>query len=168
MRQSRMYSGVIALALGAILSIAGSAMAAENFGAHLNGGQETNPSTISTNGTGFFFATLNDAENTINYTLVYFDLQSPATVAHIHLGAPGVTGGVVAPLCGAGTKPACPPSGTFLNDTIAAADVAALAGQGIAAGDFAALVRAMRSGLTYANVHNVLFPPGEIRGQILQ
>lgn len=166
MRQSRMYSGVIALALGAILSIAGPVMAAENFGAHLNGGQETNPSTISTNGTGFLFATLNDAENTINYTLVYFDLQSPATVAHIHLGAPGVTGGVVAPLCGQGTAPACPASGTFLNGTIVASDV--LAVQGIAAGDFAALVRAMRSGLTYANVHNVLFPPGEIRGQILQ
>lgn len=166
MRQSRMYSGVIALALVAILSIAGPAMAAENFGAHLNGGQETNPSTISTNGTGFLFATLNDAENIINYTLVYFDLQSPATVAHIHLGAPGVTGGVVAPLCGAGTKPACPASGVFLSDTITAADVSAV--QGIAAGDFAALVRAMRSGLTYANVHNALFLAGEIRGQILQ
>ena len=167
MRQSRMYSGAIALALGAILSIAGPAMAAENFGAHLNGGQETNPS-ISTIGTGFLFATLNDAENTINYTLVYFDLQSPATVAHIHLGAPGVTGGVVAFLCGGGGKPACPASGAFLNASITAPDVVALPTQGIAAGDLAALVRAMRSGLTYANVHNALFPPGEIRGQILQ
>jgi hypothetical protein len=166
MRQSGIYSWVIVLALGVMLSTAGPAMAAENFGAHLNGGHETNPSTISTIGTGFLFATLNDAANTINYTLVYFDLQSPATVAHIHLGAPGVTGGVVAPLCGAGTKPACPASGTFLSNTIVAADVVAIPTQGIAAGDFAALVRVMRSGLTYANVHNALFLSGEVRGQI--
>jgi hypothetical protein len=168
MWRREVYLWVVALTLGVMLFTAGPTMAAENFGAHLNGGQETNPSTISTNGTGFFFATLNDAENTINYTLVYFDLQSPATAAHIHLGAPGVTGGVVAFLCGGGGKPDCPASGTFLNDTIDAADVVAPTGQGIAAGDFAALVRAMRSGLTYGNVHNVLFPPGEIRGQILQ
>lgn len=166
MRQSGVYSRVIALALGVMLSMVGPAMAAQNFGAHLTGGEETNPSTISTTGTGFFFATLNDAENHIDYTLVYFNLEAPATVAHIHLGAPGVTGGVMAPLCGAGGKPACPDSGVFLTGTIEAGDVVAVAGQGIGAGEFAKLVRAMRATLTYANVHTTLHPSGEIRGQI--
>jgi hypothetical protein len=32
--------------------------------------------------------------------------------------------------------------------------------------DFDALVRALRSGLTYANVHTQQSPVGEIRGQI--
>ncbi|MBI2884314.1 MAG: CHRD domain-containing protein [Candidatus Methylomirabilis oxyfera] len=168
MRQRGTYSWVMALALGVMLFTAGPTMAAQQFGAHLNGGQETNPSTISTTGTGFFFATLNDAATQIDYTLVYFSMEAPVTVAHIHLGAPGVTGGVAAFLCGGGGKPACPDSGVFLTGTIVAADVVAVTGQGIAAGELAELVQAMRAGLTYANVHTVLFPPGEIRGQILR
>src|SRR2546421_727237 len=32
--------------------------------------------------------------------------------------------------------------------------------------DFASLVKAIRSGVTYANVHSPKFPSGEIRGQI--
>ena len=46
------------------------------------------------------------------------------------------------------------------------ADVLALDDQGIEAGSFAELVRAMRAGATYANVHSEHFPSGEIRGQI--
>jgi len=38
--------------------------------------------------------------------------------------------------------------------------------QGINAGEFAELVHAIREGVTYANVHNAVFPSGEIRGQI--
>jgi hypothetical protein len=33
-------------------------------------------------------------------------------------------------------------------------------------GDFDALVRAIRAGAAYANVHSTLFTPGEIRGHI--
>ena len=31
--------------------------------------------------------------------------------------------------------------------------------------EFDGLVRAIRAGATYTNVHSTLFPPGEIRGQ---
>jgi hypothetical protein len=48
--------------------------------------------------------------------------------------------------------------------TIDAPDILAI--QGIAAGDMAAALRAIRAGVTYANVHNAGFPGGEIRGQI--
>jgi hypothetical protein len=40
------------------------------------------------------------------------------------------------------------------------------AAQGIAAGDFDELVRALRAGVTYANVHSQARPGGEIRGQL--
>jgi hypothetical protein len=39
-------------------------------------------------------------------------------------------------------------------------------GQGIAPGEFAELVRAIRAGATYANVHTDKHPTGEIRGHI--
>ena len=40
------------------------------------------------------------------------------------------------------------------------------ASQGIEPGSFAELVRAMEVGATYANVHSMRWPGGEIRGQI--
>jgi hypothetical protein len=40
------------------------------------------------------------------------------------------------------------------------------ADQGIDPGEFDELVRAMRAGVTYANVHTTRFGGGEIRGQI--
>jgi len=38
--------------------------------------------------------------------------------------------------------------------------------QGVAAGEFDELIRAIRAGATYVNVHSTLYPPGEIRAQI--
>jgi hypothetical protein len=53
-----------------------------------------------------------------------------------------------------------------VSGTITSADVIGPAGQGIAPGEFDELVRALREGATYANVHTTLYPGGEIRGQI--
>jgi hypothetical protein len=87
--------------------------------------------------------------------------------AHIHFGQKNVSGGVAAFLCGGGSKPAaCPAREGTVTGTIVAADVVGPSNQGIAAGEFAELVRAIRAGKTYANVHSSKFPGGEIRGQI--
>jgi len=67
---------------------------------------------------------------------------------------------------GGGGKPACTAtSGTFTG-TIGVADVVAVSAQGIAAGEWAEVVRAMRAGKIYANVHTDKHPGGEIRGQV--
>jgi CHRD domain len=41
-----------------------------------------------------------------------------------------------------------------------------LLAQGISAGDIAGLIRAIRTGLAYVNIHTVLSPAGEIRGDV--
>ena len=68
--------------------------------------------------------------------------------------------------CGSGGKPPCPPSPGTVSGVVTAADVVAVPTQGIAAGEFAEVIRAMRKGDTYASVHTTTFPTGEIRGQI--
>ena len=85
--------------------------------------------------------------------------------AHIHFGARGVNGGVIAFLCGGGSKPACPPSGT-VSGTIVAADIVGPNAQGIETGSFDEAVRAIRAGAVYANVHTTRWSGGEIRGQV--
>jgi hypothetical protein len=50
--------------------------------------------------------------------------------------------------------------------TIIPSDVVGPAVLGIAPGEFAEFVRAIRAGMTYVNVHNATFQAGEIRGQI--
>jgi hypothetical protein len=53
-----------------------------------------------------------------------------------------------------------------VSGTIGPSQVLAPAGQGIDAGNFAELVRAIRAGATYVNVHSSVFMPGEIRGHL--
>jgi CHRD domain len=152
-----------ALALSAVPSTARSA---EIFTADLLGAEEVPP--ISTNARGLFVGVLDDGATTLSFTLLYFGLEggSPPVVAHIHFGSHSVNGGVVAFFCGGGGKPACPADGVAVTGTITAADVVGAAAQGITAGEFAELARAMRNGNTYANVHTGAFASGEIRGQV--
>ena len=125
------------------------------------------PGSISSTGTGEFIAEIDDDAQVITFELTYSGLEGGAvTQAHIHFGARGTTGGISAFLCGGGTKPApCPPAGT-VTGTITPADVQGPTLQGIEPGSFEELVRAMRSGVTYVNVHTNRWLSGEIRGQI--
>jgi len=137
----------------------------KKFKAELDGFQEV--PTLSTTGTGEFRAKVNKDETEIDYELSYSDIEFGTVLfAHIHLGRPAVNGGVSAFLCGGGGKPACPPTSGTVTGTIIAADVIGPAGQGIAAGELDELVRAMREGATYVNVHSTGFPGGEIRGAV--
>jgi CHRD domain len=106
---------------------------------------------------------------TIEWKLSYSGLSSPATAAHIHLGQEGVIGGVAVHFCGTGGTAPCPPGQTTkatIEGTAAAANVVAIAAQGLVAGDMANLQKAIKAGVTYVNVHSAPFPNGEIRGQL--
>lgn len=159
---------VAALAGLVIVGLAGPAMpdrGGRMMKADLTGFQEV--PAVSTTGTGELLARIENGESSIDYTLSYENLEGTTTsAAHIHLGQPGVNGGVSAFLCGGGGKPACPPVSGSVSGTITAADVVGPAGQGIAPGELAELIAAMRQGVTYVNVHTNKHPGGEIRGQI--
>ena len=121
---------------------------------------------VSTTAQGTFVTSIDGAGTQLSFELAYSGISSTVLFAHIHLGQTSVNGGVAAFLCGGGSKPPCPASGT-VTGTITPADVIGPAGQGVAAGEFAEVLRALRSGVTYANVHSSMFPGGEIRGQIV-
>jgi len=156
---------VALLALAALVAAPTFADEGRGFKADLSGYEET-PVTLSTPGHGAFKAMVSGDGASISYELSYGDLESAAFAAHIHLGMPATTGGVIAFLCGGGGKPDCPPTGGTVTGMIVAADVIGPAGQGIAAGEFEELLAAMRVGATYANVHTSTRPGGEIRGLI--
>jgi hypothetical protein len=169
----------VKLAAGvAVLGVAGVGTAAiahdrSRFDARLTGYEEV--PTLSTQGVGSFQASISRGKDEIRYTLSYrgpFDAQAGGTVtqAHIHLGATAVSGGIIAFLCsnlgnGPAGTPACPAEGS-VSGTITPAQVVGPAAQGIAPAEFAELVRALRAGAAYANVHTTTNANGEIRGQI--
>ena len=170
-RHVRIAAGVVAVAVVGVGAAATATGGRSSFRERLTGYEEA-PVILSTPGVGTFRATVNRAASVINYRLTFSGLESNATQAHIHFGGEWEAGPVVVFLCTnlgngpAGTQ-ACPAAGGTITGTIAAADVlGGAASRGFAAGDFAELVRAMRNGATYVNVHSVNLPGGEIRAQI--
>ena len=132
--------------------------------AELRGLNEVPPTT--SRGSASLRATLDEDAQTISFTIDFRDLTANPTVAHIHFGPTKVNGGVMVFFCGGGGKPACPPAPATITGTWVAADVLGPAAQGIAAGEFAESLAAMRNGLSYANIHTDKHPGGEIRGPV--
>jgi len=171
MKTRMLYGGLLA---GAVLALALAAYAANGSNAGtesktqmqadvMTGYQET--PGVSSIAFGSFTAEIDDATQTISFELTYVGLEATVLFAHVHFGNRQIAGGVSAFLCGGGSKPPCPQSGT-VTGTITAADVVGPTVQGIEPGSIAELIRAMRAGETYANVHSSKFPAGEIRAQI--
>ena len=140
-------------------------------------GYEEVPS-VSTTGNGNFTARISNDESRIDWELSYSDLEGAIQQAHIHIGNVGVNGGISVFLCTnlgngpAGIQP-CPAPPATISGTIVAADVSpnipatlAARNQGLNTGEIDELIRAIRAGATYVNVHSTTWPGGEIRSQI--
>jgi CHRD domain len=165
MKKLVLTSSLLAIALVAVL-VASTAFARGGHSggkAKLNGYQET-PMSLSTTGRGSIRVKVRS--DGIHYTLRYEDLEADATAAHFHLGQRATSGGVSAFLCSGGDKPPCPAREGRVEGVVDANDVIGPAGQGIAATELTELIRALRAGAVYANVHTTKYPGGEIRGQI--
>jgi len=164
------------IALGSLAAIALSVVAvaeppsARHFVAHLEGGQEV--PVRETNATGQAIFTLSQDETQIEYRLIVANIDN-VTASHIHLGAAGVNGPVVAFLAGD-----FPPGGGRVQGVLAKGTITSANLVGPLAGlDFSVLVAALRAGGVYVNVHTNDgvtpantgagdFPGGEIRSQV--
>ena len=147
---------------------------AETIQATLIGYEEV-PS-VSTVAHGEFRGFISRNNDSIDYELTYDGLQGNVTQAHIHFGQRSVNGGIVLWFCGTMTNPG--PAGTPLctNDsghftgTFTSGNVQGIGGgnvgQQLSAGELAEVIRAIRAGSAYVNVHTTLSAGGEIRGQI--
>ena len=129
------------------LGLAASHGAIYTFNLSLDGLQEVGPNASPGTGTGT--ALFDDSTTSISLSLNFSALTSSATASHIHLGAPGVNGGVIVsfvPYTPAAT------SGTITGGPLPfpSANVAAL-----------------MAGNTYFNIHTANYPGGEIRGQLV-
>ena len=162
-------AAAVAIVMGAATSFAGAA-----YSCKITGYQTSPP--IFTSGTGKANAQIKDSQTSLSYKMSYSGLTSDVIQAHIHFGQVGVNGGIIVYLCdNTGTAPsgtpACPNSGD-VSGSVTAVDVnppnnpAPVNDQGISAGDFSALVGALKSGTGYINVHTVDYPNGEIRCQL--
>lgn len=135
----------------------GGIAAAREFRAELSGANEVPP--VTTPATGSFEAELEQNETQIRFRLEAEDIVN-VTVAHIHVGAVGTNGPIIFFLFNAATD------GPFISPvtgTLTAADFIPAGGLST----FEDAIEAIKAGNTYANVHTVVNPNGEIRGQLV-
>lgn len=112
------------------------------FSAQLSGDQEV--PAVTTDGKGLVVANLSKSGSLMDFHVVYEGLSSPVTGAHIHMAPAGTNGGVIFDLS------------PFIFGNIIT---------GI--WDPTGFLDALRNGELYVNIHTVLNPGGEIRGQLV-
>lgn len=174
MISSRRISTVFAVLVTSLFAAPVFAHGKSTFATTLSGYNET-AVTINSPASGKFVAKASKNELSISYTLSYSDLPTNVLQAHIHFGRPGLSGGValflctnLAPPADVPAPPPCPITAGTVTGTLTAADVIALPAQGIDAGaaGFDEMVKALRNGAAYVNVHTTQRPSGEIRGPL--
>lgn len=139
--------GAAALALGASLTLAGCATVAEavepTFHASLTGAQEVPPA--DPDGSGSAEISIVDATDNVCFELHAHGI-APATMAHIHRGAAGVSG---------------PPVVTLQAPDADGESKGCVAAPGALADEIKANPAAF-----YVNIHTAEYPNGAIRGQL--
>ena len=155
---------VVVLLLAALF--ASSALAGENgnFVAPLSADQEVPANDSLARGNAIFH--ISEAGDSIDFKLIVANIDN-VTQSHIHCGAAGVNGPVVAFLYGF-TPGGVTVNGVLSEGTITAGNVIPRPDSAACPGGVANLddlIAKLSSGEAYVNVHTVEFPGGEIRGQ---
>lgn len=139
--------------------------AKSTYFASLHGRYEIPPN--DSKGAGVATFDIADDWSSIDFRLVATNIDG-VTQAHIHCGTPDVNGPVVVFLYGFNAEGVSPTGilseGTITNaNVIPRPDSAACPG-GVA--DLADVIEKIQNGGAYANVHTIVLPAGEIRGNI--
>jgi hypothetical protein len=134
---------------------------------------------VSSAATGRFRARVAEDGESFDYWLDYEGFEGTVTQAHIHIAQKFASGGISVWLCETPTNmapealreqtPTCGApggEGPEATGTISAEDVIGPTGQAVPPMSFAELLRLIRTGNAYANVHSTSAPGGEVRGQI--
>ncbi len=152
---------LLAVALIALVPAAGTAAKKSGghaYKTHLSGGAVVPPVKTTAKGAALFEAAMGGKE--LKYKLTVENLEN-VTAAHIHIARKGKNGPPVAPLFG-GPKKEGMYTGTLGEGTITDKDLVGPMG-GKTVKD---LIKALRAGELYVNVHTDKYPDGELRGQI--
>ena len=142
---------LVACAASAVPALAGGSKF--DFKAKLDADSEV-PSNNS-DGKGKAEFSVSRSGRSIRYQIDAEKLTGRVRAAHIHLGDKGQAGPVVITICAKTCS--LPRSGRLGRARFSKAP---------GAKNFAAVVRALRAGRTYVNIHTKKYPAGEIRGQI--
>jgi hypothetical protein len=102
--------------------------------------------------------TYSTALNQLGVSLTFSGLAAPASAAHIHFGLLGTKGPVVFPFSPFPETTI----GTFSTTLTTASAFNPDAADGI--NTFADMINAIQAGHAYVNIHNAIYPGGEIRG----
>lgn len=154
------------VALLAVLStaaIVGAFHEDRDFRARLSGDEEV--PAVDTDARGGAMFKLSKDGDELTFKLRANKIED-VTAAHIHCGAEDVNGPITVFLY---SGPVVTPHGILSQGTLTAADLIALPDSPACPGGIATfdeLIAKMRSGDAYVNVHTVVNPGGEIRGQV--
>jgi hypothetical protein len=129
-----------ALIVAAALGVMAGSASATDVKVKLIGAEETPPVTTSAMGTGTIVIA---ADKSVTGTLKTTGIEG--TVAHIHVGAPGMAGPPIITLTKGADSTWTVPAGSKLTDEQYAS---------------------FKAGNLYVNVHSAAHPPGEIRAQL--
>ena len=140
MRKLAALLPVVAVALSAAALASAGPSKEIMAGAKLDAMQEV-PHPKNATGKGTFTAQIVGSK--LTWKLTFSGLTGPANAAHIHVGAKGKAGNVLVALCGP-----------------------CKSGQTGTAKVSAMVVRDIKKGITYVNVHTAKNANGEIRGQL--
>jgi hypothetical protein len=128
--------------------------------ATLSGGEETPAPGLLTGASGRAVVSVDVANEELTVTLTLFNLPSPTTASHIHVGARGVAGPVLLDF----PLPTGRTGDLTLSFRAGASSLRPNAGLGIVT--MSDLIQAILTGNAYVNVHTAANGAGEIRGQL--
>lgn len=134
-----MRKTLIGLAASALLAAAPAHAVINSFVAFLSGANEV--AAGDPDGFGIATVIIDASTNTVSWSVLASNIETPLSGAHIHNGPAGVNGPVIVNFSGA------------------------LSGNGLIDADLA-LITPANAALFYVNLHNAVFPGGAIRGQL--